>query len=73
MATVPMTPVEPVRASNISNQTLPPPTVEAIIDRRVGAVFRRAVPPPGTRTQHVHDPTAPRADPKASRGQSSEH
>src|SRR5487761_2012773 len=37
-------------------EPLPAPAIEAIVDRRIGAVFRRAVPPAGARAQHVDDP-----------------
>ena len=54
--TPPITPVEPVRAWKISLHTaLTAPTIEAVINRRVGTVRRRAVSPTRARTKHVHD------------------
>src|SRR5579872_4440035 len=35
---------------------LPAPTIEAVVDRRVGAVVGWAIPPTRARAQHVHDP-----------------
>jgi hypothetical protein len=43
--TVPMIPVDPVSASNISNHALPAPSIEAIVDRCLGAVCRWTVAP----------------------------
>jgi hypothetical protein len=44
----------PVRASKISShKTLAAPAVEAIVDRRVRAIDRRAVPPGRARAQHM--------------------
>jgi hypothetical protein len=40
---------------HLKPDTLPAPTVEAVVDRRVRPVFRRAVSPAGATSQHVHD------------------
>ena len=40
---------------HLKPNALPAPAVEAVIDRRVRPVFRRAIAPPRTRTQHLHD------------------
>src|SRR5262245_9027397 len=37
-------------------ETLSAPAVEAVVNRRVGAVFRRTIPPARARPQHVYDP-----------------
>jgi hypothetical protein len=44
------------RVENIAPDALSAPTVEAIVDRRVGAVVRWTIPPTRARAQHVHDP-----------------
>ena len=43
-------------ASNKRSRTGAGPTVEAVVDRRVGAVVRRAVAPARARAKHVNDP-----------------
>src|ERR1700691_2095822 len=45
------------RVKDVGPNALAAPTIEAVVNRRVGAVVGRAIPPPRTRTQHVHDPT----------------
>jgi len=44
------------RVKDIGPDALPAPAIEAVIDRGVGAVVRRAIPPPRAGAQHVHDP-----------------
>src|ERR1700733_5423868 len=44
------------RVKDVGPNALVAPTIEAVVDRRVGAVVGWAIPPPRTRTQHVHDP-----------------
>jgi len=41
---------------NVGPDALAAPTIEAVVDRRVGAIVGRAISPPGTRAQHVQDP-----------------
>src|SRR5271154_1318897 len=44
------------RIKDIGPDALSAPTIEAVVDRRVGAISQRAIPPAPARTQHVHDP-----------------
>ena len=44
------------RVENASPHTLPAPTVEAVVNRRIRAVIGRAIAPTRARAQHVHDP-----------------
>jgi len=37
-------------------EALSAPAVEAVVNRRVGTVFRRTIPPASSRPQHVYDP-----------------
>src|SRR3954454_6285129 len=43
------------RLEDVQPNALPAPTIEAVVDRRIGAVFRGAITPARTRTQHVND------------------
>src|SRR5580692_6453387 len=42
---------------NIGPDALAAPTIEAVVDRRVGTIIGRTIPPTRTRAQHVHDTT----------------
>src|SRR5271155_4981446 len=44
------------RVKDVSPDALAAPAIEAIVDRRVGTIIGRTIPPPCTRAQHMHDP-----------------
>jgi len=41
---------------NIGPDALSAPTIEPVVDRRVGIIVRRTIAPPRARAQHMHDP-----------------
>ena len=44
------------RVKNVGPDALAAPTIEAVVDGRVGAIVGRAITPPRPGAQHVHDP-----------------
>ena len=44
------------RIKDIGQDALPAPTIEAVVDRRIGTIVGRAIPPTPALAQHVHDP-----------------
>ena len=45
-----------VKVKDVGPDALAAPTIEAVVNRRVGAIVGRAIPPTCARAQHMHDP-----------------
>jgi hypothetical protein len=56
IATAPVIPLDPVSLEHLKPDPLPAPSIEPVVDRRVGAVGSWTVALTPARTKHVHDP-----------------